>query len=141
MPKSNIKTIIDTNLFISFLIGKRLSGLKKLLTNSRVDLIFAEQNIKELRIVTSRNKFRKYFPPNDVNDLIDFVRIIGKVYKIEKVPKICRDPKDDFLLALAKKSKADYLVTGDVDLLVLKTYGKTNIISAAVFEKIIHSAF
>jgi len=141
MPKNNIKTIIDTNLFVSFLIGKRLLGLKKLLTNSKVELIFAEQNIKELIIVTSRNKFRKYFPPNDVKDLVEFIRIIGKVYQIEKVQKICRDPKDDFLLALAKKSNADYLVTGDIDLLDLKIYGDTKIITITNFEKIIKTAF
>jgi putative PIN family toxin of toxin-antitoxin system len=56
-----IRAIIDTNLFISFLIGKKLQGLKDLLINSRIELIFAEQNIQELRLVSQRPKFKKYF--------------------------------------------------------------------------------
>lgn len=141
MRKNNIRIIIDTNLFVSFLIGKKLMGLKSLLTDSKVELIFAEQNIKELILVTSRHKFRKYFPPNDVKDLVEFIRIIGKVYKIEKVQNVCRDPKDDFLLALAKRSNADYLITGDNDLLDIKIYRKTKIITITNFEKIIGTAF
>jgi len=47
-------------------------------------------------------------------------------------------PKDDFLLALAKSSNADFLVTGDRDLLVLENYGKTKIITIDKFEKIIN---
>ena len=41
--------------------------------------------------------------------------------------ELCRDSKDDFLLSLAMDSKADYLITGDNDLLDLKTIGKTKI--------------
>ena len=48
MPnQKSIKVIIDTNLFISFLIGKRLLYLKSLIVQASVDLIFAEQNIKD----------------------------------------------------------------------------------------------
>lgn len=138
MPgKRKIKVILDTNLFISFLIGKRLKSLKSSLVNSDVILIFAEQNIQELQIVARRDKFRRYFHEEDVNDLIDFIQIIGKIYKIDEYVEICRDPKDDFLLALAKKGKADYLVSGDKDLLVLETYQKTKIIAVDEFEKIL----
>lgn len=142
MPeKKKIKTIIDTNLFISFLIGKRLIRLKQALINSRIVLIFSEQNTEELLIVPSREKFRKYFTLTDVYDLIDFIQIIGQVYQIEHTLRICRDPKDDYLLALAKQSKAEYLVTGNSELLDLKEYGKTKIISINCYEKIleIHS--
>ena len=47
-----IKVIIDTNLFISFLIGKRLKKLKDYLINSRVLLVFSEQNILEMDSTT-----------------------------------------------------------------------------------------
>jgi hypothetical protein len=50
--------------------------------------------------------------------------------------KICRDPKDDFLLALCKKSKANYLVTGDKDLLEIKIISGTEIITAKKFREI-----
>ncbi len=48
---------------------------------------------------------------------------------------ICRDPKDNFLLALAKDGRADFLLTGDKDLLELKKIDKTRIIAIAQFFK------
>ena len=135
-----IRAIIDTNLFISFLIGKRLKKLKDYLVNSRIVLIFSEQNILEIELVSARPKFKKYFSINDVKNLIDLIQTIGKVYEIKDTPEICRDPKDNFLLGLAEKSKADYLVTGDSDLLVLKKYEMTKIVTIEEFEWIIKNS-
>ncbi len=53
--------------------------------------------------------------------------------KVESVVTICRDIKDNFLLALAKDGNADYLLTGDKDLLVLQKFGKTKITTIANF--------
>jgi len=50
--------------------------------------------------------------------------------------KVCRDTKDDFLLALSKDGKADYLVTGDKDLLSLNRYRKTDIVTFSKFIEI-----
>jgi len=53
--------------------------------------------------------------------------------EVESMIKICRDPKDNFLLALAKDGKADILLTGDKDLLEIKKFGKTKIKSITGF--------
>ena len=53
------RVIIDTNLWISFLIGKELQNLKDLIVNERVKLITTNQLIVELKIVTSREKLKK----------------------------------------------------------------------------------
>lgn len=135
MPgKKRIKVIVDTNLFISFLIGKRLASLRQAIVNSIIQLVFSEQNINELKIVTSRPKFKKYFNQDDVSDLIDLIQNIGVIIKISREPHICRDPKDNFLLALSDKGKADYLVTGDTDLLSIREYKGTKIITIDEFE-------
>jgi uncharacterized protein len=47
--------------------------------------------------------------------------------------KICRDAKDNFLLSLCHDSSADYLITGDKDLLAIKNIGATKIISMQKF--------
>ncbi len=52
---------------------------------------------------------------------------------VESVVTICRDTKDNFLLALAKDSNADYLLTGDKDLLVIKKFGETKITTISAF--------
>ena len=131
-----IKVIIDTNLFISFLIGKKLQGLKELIIDFRTELIFADQNIQEIRIVTQRPKFQKHFKSDDLDDLFDLIKTIGKVYIITDIPNVCRDPKDNFLLELARKSKADFIVTGDKDLLDIGKYKETRIVSIREFERI-----
>jgi hypothetical protein len=137
MPKSRrIKVIIDTNLFISFLIGKKLQGLKKKVVDFRFELIFAEQSIQELMMVSQRQKFNKFFKAEDLDNLVDLIKTIGRIFKITHVPAICRDPKDDYLLDLARKSKADYLVTGDIDLLEIESYKGTRIITVKEFDQI-----
>ena len=56
-----------------------------------------------------------------------FVKILSKI-------AVCRDAKDDYLLALAIDSKADFLITGDKDLLTIKQIETTKIISFKDFE-------
>jgi len=50
------------------------------------------------------------------------------------VQSICRDPDDDAILACALEAGADYLVTGDLDLLELKTFKGIRIITPRDFE-------
>jgi predicted nucleic acid-binding protein len=53
--------------------------------------------------------------------------------QIKSKIKACRDPKDDFLLSLAVDGKATHLITGDKDLLILKKFGKTKILTATEY--------
>jgi uncharacterized protein len=94
------KIVIDTNVWISFLIGKELQHLKDLIIDEKVKLITTHQLIAELRIVTSRDKLKKYFNQDKVTELIALLDIISHKIKIKNIEQICRDPKDDFLLAL-----------------------------------------
>ncbi len=48
---------------------------------------------------------------------------------------LCRDKKDNFLLNLAKDSKSDYLITGDLDLLILERIDNCKIIQYSNFLK------
>jgi putative PIN family toxin of toxin-antitoxin system len=57
----------------------------------------------------------------------------GEFVNVESKLKICRDPKDNFLLSLAVDGKADYLLTGDKDLTDIAKFGNTKIISIAEF--------
>jgi putative PIN family toxin of toxin-antitoxin system len=129
------KIIIDTNIWISFLIGKELQDLKDLIANEMVKVITTDQLINEIKLVTSRDKLKKYFNQEKVIDLISLLDILADKIKIKKIDKICRDPKDDFLLALSKESRANYLITGDKDLLDIKVYGRTKIVTVKQFKE------
>lgn len=124
-----IKVIIDTNLWISFLIGKQLASLKPLLVEQTVQPILSEQLLQEIILVTQRPKLQKYFPQSKVKELIALLKILGLSIDIESKVSICRDPKDNYLLALAQDSQADFLITGDKDLLILKQFKSTQIVT------------
>lgn len=47
----------------------------------------------------------------------------------------CRDEKDNFLLSLAKDGKADFLISGDLDLISLRKFERTEILTIADFVK------
>jgi uncharacterized protein len=53
-----------------------------------------------------------------------------------EIPGVCRDRDDNHILACAISTNADYLVTGDDDLLVLKEFKNVRIISPRDFELI-----
>jgi uncharacterized protein len=130
MPDSKpTKVIIDTNLWISFLIGKQLAGLKSLLVERKIQPIFSQQLFDEITLVTQRPKLQKYFPAGKVVDLMIFLKAIGLLIEIRSSVSLCRDDKDNYLLALAQDSQADYLITGDRDLLILENFEDTAILS------------
>lgn len=128
------RVVIDTNCWISFLIGKRLSSLVSLLSAERIDIVLCEELINEIKEVTSRPKFVRYFPTNEVDSLLSFLRLRGLMIEPTYKVQMCRDAADDYLLSLAKTSKAHYLVTGDNDLLVIGKIGKCKIVDATTFE-------
>ena len=100
-------------------------------------MVLCNELLEEIRDVTSRPKFAKYFPKKDVESLIEFMQLIGEVFEPKQQISLCRDEADDYLLTLAIEAKANYLVTGDQDLLVLQEIDTCRIVDAASFERII----
>jgi len=131
------RVIIDTNCWISFLIGKRLLSLVPLLSAGRVDVVACEELLDEIRDVTSRPKLAKYFPASEVDSLISFLRLRCVMAEPTCEVRMCRDAADDYLLSLAKSAKAHFLVTGDKDLLVIGKIGNCRIVDAKTFENIV----
>ena len=126
--RKKTKIIIDTNLWISFLITHEFAKLDFLFSSGEICLLFSERLFTEFIGVASREKFRKYFSENDISELSIKMKKVAKIVHTKSVQTQCRDPKDNFLLELAVDGKADYLITGDKDLLELKTVNKTKII-------------
>lgn len=129
------RVIVDTNCWISFLIGRKLSSLVTLLSDDRIELVLCNELLEEIREVTQRPKFAKYFPVYEVESLLSFLRMKGCLFEPSKNIRLCRDEEDDYLLALAVEAKAHYLVTGDKDLLVIKKIVSCLIIDAKMFEE------
>lgn len=135
MKNKEVKVIFDTNVWISFLIGKRLSKIKQYISDERIKIITTEQLLTEINIVTNRKRLKKYFPKESVKELIELLETIAKKVEIKPTHFINKDPKDNFLLDLIDYSKADYLVTGDKDLLAHSPFKTAEILTPAEFEK------
>lgn len=129
------KVILDTNLWISFLISNSLDFIDVPLNEGRIELIFSKELIEEFLVVARRPKFRKYFSDDMVYQLLSLIDKYGKLIEVRSKFELCRDYKDNFLLNLAVDSKAHYLVSGDEDLLVIKEFRKTKILNWKEFEK------
>ncbi|MEZ4972860.1 MAG: putative toxin-antitoxin system toxin component, PIN family [Cyclobacteriaceae bacterium] len=67
---------------------------------------------------------------------MDLFDVYGELVTVRSDIKICRDPKDNFILSLANDGKANFLVTGDKDLLTIKKIGRTKIIGFSEFLKL-----
>jgi putative PIN family toxin of toxin-antitoxin system len=134
MEKTKIKIILDTNLWISFLISKTLRKMNVLFNKEVITLIFSDELLEEFVEVAKRPKFRKYFSESDLEKLIELFDIYGEIVEVVSSVDLCRDEKDNFLLALAKDSKADFLITGDDDLLIIKKFEHTEILTYSEFE-------
>ena len=116
---------MDTNIWISFLIGKELSGLDALLVARKAVVLFSDQLFEELLEVLHRPKFQRYFSPADIRELIELVNQCSEWVEVVHSCDACRDGKDNFLLDLCLSGSADYLITGDGDLLDLEHIGET----------------
>lgn len=86
--------------------------------------------LRELAEVLNRPRIRKYIPEAQAEEFIDLLL---------DVVLICRDPKDDYLLYTAMAAKADYLVSGDNDLLSISSIGNTQIITYKDLDAVMNS--
>ena len=133
MTNKPLRVIIDTNLLISFLISNNYSKLDEPLESGKVLLLFGNELLAEFLQVAKRPKFKKYFSPKSIEQLLDQFDEYADFVEVITMVDTCRDAKDNFLLSLAVDGSADFLITGDQDLLIMKEYSKTKIITLSEF--------
>ena len=136
MPNPKSRIVIDTNIFISFLLTKASSNFDKLFNEGEFTLLYSQELIDEFILVAKRKKFAKYFSEDDLQSLLLMIKNRAVFIDVFSETTLCHDPKDNFLLSLAKDGKANFIVTGDKDLLTLKKFGKTKILTIAEFMKL-----
>jgi hypothetical protein len=135
-----VKAVIDTNIWISFLIGKLLAGLDDYILDGLLEVVISDEQLEEITNVLSRPKFRKHFSIDDIEEFLSLLYKSAQIVEVHHTIKDCRDEKDNFILETAIRGKADYIVTGDKDLLVLNPYRGKKIIGFREFEGIIKEA-
>ncbi len=96
-------------------------------------VIFSQELLEEFIEVARRPKLKKYFKLKDLEALLSQINLYAEFVSVQSAIYICRDKKDNFLLSLAIDSKANYLLTGDKDLLDIELIGPTKIITMREF--------
>ncbi|MDE3145352.1 MAG: putative toxin-antitoxin system toxin component, PIN family [Bacteroidota bacterium] len=135
MLKKQNRVIIDTNLWISFLLTKDLFKLDKMFASHSFTLLFNDTLLNEFLDVAQRPKFKKYFSNELLQELLRQIENHALFITEKSEINVCRDPKDNFLLSLCIDGKATHLITGDKDLLDIKVFGKTKIITITEYLK------
>jgi putative PIN family toxin of toxin-antitoxin system len=133
-----MNVIIDTNLWISFLIGKKMSVMRNLFTKPDIRIYVCDELLNEFIDVSSRLKIRKYIADDDVQETIRLMdNYCFYAAAIQKAIATIRDEKDLYILSLAETVQADYILTRDKDLLSLQVYNQTKIVTCNEFNTII----
>ncbi|HKT17264.1 MAG TPA: putative toxin-antitoxin system toxin component, PIN family [Stellaceae bacterium] len=134
-----MRIILDTNIFVSILIrpGSSFSSLVDYI-DEHATVLYSAETLTELVDVLRREKFAKYTTAKDVAAFVEWIASTGELVTVEEAVIGSRDPKDNKFLALAIAGRADYLVTGDKDLLVLGRIGATPIVAPSDFLNIVN---
>lgn len=133
MVKITDRIILDTNLWVSFLLTSKFSVLDQLISDKQITLLFSQELLTEFVTVASRPKLRPFFKPKTLTSLLAQIDQHAAFIPVKSRITACRDPKDDFLLNLAIDGNATHLLTGDKDLLDMKHFNKTIILTISEY--------
>jgi uncharacterized protein len=136
-----MRVVIDTNTVISGLLwGSYPRQIIDLVRTQEITVYTSSFLLQELSEVLSRPKFYQRrqtvleeTPESLVNNYRNLVKIVD-IYYGEKI--VLNDPDEDQVLACAISANADYIISGDRDLLTLKLYQNIPIVTATEFMKI-----
>ena len=126
-----MRVILDANVLIAAVAGRGLCESLLELCLEGHDLIVSEGLLDEVH----RNLVKRIRLPNDAaSDFCGLLRNNALMATPEAVsPDACRDPNDLYLLGLAESTAAEFLVTGDKDLIECGWRGTTKIVSPRQF--------
>lgn len=131
---NKLQFVIDTNVLVSSILIKKSSSdfvLKK--ARSLGILLFSEATFQELQTTLSRSKFDRYVSLQVRSEFIFRLRLESELVDIVERVDLCRDEKDNKFLEVAINGKAEYLITGDNDLLVLRPFQDVKIMTINEF--------
>jgi putative PIN family toxin of toxin-antitoxin system len=132
-----MRVVVDTNLLVSYLIAHRppLAEIIDVhLAHGDFTLLTAPVLLEELDRVLQYPRLQRYY---DAETRVRFVALVAALSEVvnlpSEIPRICRDPSDDWVIACAVAGGADVIVSGDRDLLDLKSVSDIPILAARNF--------
>ena len=130
-----MRLIFDCNILVSALLSNTSVSGKALLKakSSSALLLLSSATLAEAIEVLMRPKFDRYISKEIRQSFLEeLIPLCTKVEISERIT-LCRDPKDDMYFELALSGNADFIITGDSDLLTLHPFKNTSVISPKDF--------
>ena len=135
-----MKVLLDTNVWLSYLLAPTVpraitTVVAACLTHDAIDVLLPREQIDEFAAkAATKRYFRQRIPHAAIADFVNrLVSVAELLPPLDTVAAYTRDPKDDYLVAYSVVNEADYLITGDADLLVLGRVGTLEIVEPAQF--------
>ena len=131
-----LSAVVDTNVLISGLLKGRVTrSILVALRDQRFQLVTSPWLIEEFLRVASRPMLQPYISPRERRAIAWYLQTQAQFVIPRQRIHACRDSKDSVFLEAAVTGRADVLVTGDHDLLVLHPFRKISIITPSQFLK------
>lgn len=135
-----MRYVFDTNVIISALLFENSTpaqALRYALANGKV--LLSIELPAELSEVVGRKRFDRYVASEKREEFLEGLVEQSVLVEIVENVQECRDPKDDKVLDLALNGDAQYIISGDRDLLMLHPFRNVIVISADEFLRITES--
>jgi uncharacterized protein len=130
-----MRVVLDANVLVAAFATRGLCHALFELCVDQHEIVLSSEILKE---VAGALQKKMKVPLAVVQDTTDFLVNHASIQKPKRLSKrVSRDPSDDHVLALAEQSKADYVITGDDDLLVLKRHSGIPIVLPRQFWEIL----
>ncbi|AFZ55462.1 putative toxin-antitoxin system toxin component, PIN family [Cyanobacterium aponinum UTEX 3222] len=131
---NKLRIILDTNILISGLLlsSSRVGEVFDIVTQNHI-LLISENTFTEFYLTITKRKFDKYLSFEKRIQFLGQLKAKALLINVIEIIDICRDSKDNKFLELAVSGKADFIVTGDNDLLVLNPFRDIEIITVSDF--------
>lgn len=128
------RCVLDTNSVVSAALFADSVPARALMLALRLAVVLMSQDLAdELADVLARPRFIRYSSLQERKTLLDNLMQQTEWVQITERVQACRDPNDDKILELAVNGRANYIVTGDDDLLTLNPFRGIEIVTPAEF--------
>lgn len=131
MARRMVKVVLDTNVLISGIVfGGKPRKILEMVQNKELSGVISPVLVAELEEILSK---KIKYPKERVLQVEKKMKKIFRVVQPVKSIKVARDDDDNRVLEAAVEGKCEYVVTGDKDLLDLKSYRRVRILTPAEF--------
>lgn len=117
-----VRAVVDTNVTISAALCAGTSRKIWLsFQEGKISLIFSSSMLEELTRTFRKPKIAKLINEDEAKKMLLFIELFAEFVEPSKEILLCRDPADNHIIATALAAKANFIISGDDDLLSLKS--------------------